>query len=42
MVYKLCREAEKGWRKLQGFKLIPLVEAGKKFKDGELVDEATA
>lgn len=42
MVYKLCKEAEKGWRKLQGFKLISLVEAGKKFKDGELVDEAIA
>ncbi len=42
MVYKLCKEAEKGWRKLQGFKLLSLVEAGKKFKDGELVDEATA
>jgi len=48
MVYKLCKEAEKSWRKLQGFKLIPLVEAerpgsaGRKFKDGELVDEAIA
>lgn len=42
MVYKLCKEAEKGWRTLQGFKLIPLVVAGKKFKDGELVDEAIA
>ena len=42
MVYKLCKEAEKGWRKLQGFKLISLVVAGKKFRDGELVDEAIA
>lgn len=42
MVYKLCKEAEKSWRKLQGFKLLPLVVAGKKFKDGELVDEAIA
>lgn len=42
MVYKLCKEAEKGWRKLQGFKLLSLVVAGKKFKDGELVDEAIA
>ena len=40
MVYKLCREAEKSWRKLDGFKLIPLVEAGKKFVNGEQVDEA--
>jgi putative transposase len=42
MVYKLCREAEKGWRKLGGFKLIPLVVAGKKFVNGEQVDEAAA
>lgn len=42
MVYKLCREAEKGWRKLDGYKLIPLVEAGKKFVNGEQVDEAAA
>jgi transposase-like protein len=42
MVYKLCREAEKGWRRLDGYKLIPLVEAGKKFVNGEQVDEAAA
>jgi transposase-like protein len=42
MVYKLCREAEHGWRKLDGFKLIPLVEAGVKFVNGERVDEAAA
>jgi putative transposase len=42
MVYKLCREAEQGWRKLDGFKLIPLVEAGVKFVNGEQVDEAAA
>ncbi len=42
MVYKLCREAEKGWRKLDGFKFIPLVEAGVKFVNGEQVDKAAA
>ena len=42
MVYKLCREAEKSWRKLDGYKLIPLVEAGKKFVNGEQVDEDAA
>ena len=42
MVYKLCREAEQGWRKLDGFKLIPLVEAGVTFVNGERVDEAAA
>jgi len=26
MVYKLCRETEKGWRKLDGFKVIPLIK----------------
>jgi putative transposase len=40
MVYKLCREAELGWRKLTGYKFIPLVEAGIKFMNGEQVDEA--
>jgi putative transposase len=42
MVYKLCREAEHSWRKLDGFKFIPLVEAGIKFVNGEQVDEAAA
>lgn len=42
MVYKLCREAEKGWRKLDGFKLISLVVAGKKFVNGEQVDDTAA
>jgi len=42
MVYKLCREAEQSWRKLDGFKFIPLVEAGIKFVNGEQVDEAAA
>jgi putative transposase len=42
MVYKLCREAEKNWRKLDGYKLIPLVVAGKKFVNGEQVDHAAA
>jgi hypothetical protein len=42
MVYKLCREAEQGGGKLDGFKFIPLVEAGGKFVDGERVDEAAA
>jgi len=42
MVYKLCREAEQGWRRLSGYKLISLVEAGIRFVDGEQVDEAAA
>ena len=42
MVYKLCKEAEKNWRRLRGFNLIPLVESGVRFVNGELVDEAIA
>ena len=42
MVYKLCQEAANGWRKLDGFKLIPLVEEGVKFVNGERVVENVA
>ena len=42
MVYTLCREAEKGWRRLDGSKYIPLVEAGIKFVNGEQADDAAA
>lgn len=42
MVYKLCREAESGWRRLDGYKQIPLVAAGIKFVNGEQVDETAA
>ena len=42
MVYKLCEEAQKGWRKLDGSKHIPLVEAGIKFVNGEQVRNAAA
>jgi putative transposase len=42
MVFKLCKEAERSWRRLMGFHLIPLVEAGRKFVDGELVDGSAA
>jgi transposase-like protein len=42
MVYKLCKEAEQGWRKLDGFKYSPLVEVGIRFVNGELLDETAA
>jgi len=42
MVYRLRKEAEAGLRKLAGFKLVPFVEAGIKFVNGERVDEAVA
>jgi transposase-like protein len=42
MVYKLCREAEKNWRRLDGYKILPLVVAGRTFKNGELADADAA
>ena len=40
MVWKLALEAEKTWRRLIGFKLIPLVLEGREFVDGELPEAA--
>ena len=40
MVWKLALEAEKTWRRLMGFKLIPLVMAGREFVDRELTEAA--
>jgi transposase-like protein len=40
MVFKLCQEAEKSWRLLDGAKWIPLVLEGKRFVDGELNEDA--
>jgi putative transposase len=37
MVYKLGAMAQKGWKRLRGFKLLSKVIAGVKFKDGEEV-----
>src|SRR5262249_10490755 len=34
MVFKLARSAEKGWKKLKGYKLIEKVVQGVVFKDG--------
>lgn len=42
MVFKLCREAEKTWRKLDGSAKLSLVVAGKRFLNGELVDDQAA
>jgi hypothetical protein len=38
-VFKLTQEAEKRWRKLRGFEMIPFVMAGEKFIDGEPENE---
>ena len=35
MVFKLGLEAQKHWRRLQGFELIPKVVTGVRFLDGE-------
>ena len=40
MAFKLTEAASKRWRKLRGFKKIPLVMEGRKFKNGELVEAA--
>lgn len=40
MVFKLGREAEKRWRKINGYKLVPKVIAGVEFKDGIEFNEA--
>jgi putative transposase len=36
MVYKLAKETEKTWKKLKGYKQIPLVLKGVNFVDGEM------
>jgi len=40
MAFKLVEAASKRWRKLRGFKKIPLVMTGRKFINGELADAA--
>ncbi len=38
MVFKLAKEAQKNWRRLRGYRMIPLVLENRKFRDGELVE----
>lgn len=40
MVYKLAREAEKHWRRLDGYRLIVKLLHGVRFEDGEQADVA--
>jgi putative transposase len=40
MVFKLAKEAQKRWRKLRSFKLLPFVYEGEKFTDGEPENKA--
>ena len=39
MVFKLAMEAQKRWKRLKGYRLIPLVFEGKKFVNGELKED---
>jgi putative transposase len=41
MVFKLCKQAEKTWRRIKGYRLIAKVIGGVRFVDAELVDEAS-
>jgi hypothetical protein len=40
MVYKLTRETEKTWKRLKGYKQIPLVLQGVHFMDGAIKEAA--
>lgn len=42
MAWKLCREAEKSWRRLTGYQKITLVIEQRKFVDGVLEEENAA
>ena len=42
MTFKLVQEAEKRWRRIAGWKLLELVQTGRVFKDGELIEESAA
>ena len=39
MIFKLLEAAEGRWRKLNGYRLVPLVRAGARFVNGELAEE---
>jgi putative transposase len=41
MVFKLCKQAEKTWKRIKGYRLIAKVIKGVRFVDGELIDEVT-
>ena len=42
MAFKLIQEAEKRWRRIARWKLLELVQTGRVFKDGELVEQSAA
>lgn len=42
MTFKLIQEAEKRWRRIAKWRQLELVQAGRVFRDGELVEESVA
>lgn len=42
MAFKLTQEAEKRWRRIGGWRSLELVQNGRVFKDGELVEQSAA
>lgn len=40
MIFKLLEAQEGRWRRLNGYRLVPLVRAGARFVNGELVEES--
>jgi putative transposase len=42
MVYKLCMEAQKGWRRLRGYEFLPRIIRGERCVDGEFVEKIAA
>jgi putative transposase len=40
MIFKLFEAQERRWRRLNGYRLIPLVRAGPRFVNGELVERS--
>jgi hypothetical protein len=42
MAFKLVQEAQKTWRKIAKWQQLELVQAGRAFKDGILVEDSAA
>ena len=42
MTFKLLQEAQKTWKRIAKWQQLELVQAGKAFKDGVLVEDSAA
>jgi putative transposase len=40
MIFKLLEAAEGRWRRINGYELVPLVRAGAKFVNGEMIERS--